>query len=170
MKLKDLALLAELASAVAVVISLVYVGVQVNDNTSAIRSAAASDATTTMQAWYLQMGDNRQASDVWYRAMTSPSPLSNEDEFQFMMSMHVAILGMQNSFLLVKEGTLDREFREGVTAAIVAVKSLPGMQRFWTQRRGFFHVEFANFVDALLAQDSGQTLDIYRIKDPGSTG
>ena len=42
MKLKDLALLAELASAVAVVISLVYVGVQVNDNTSAIRSAAAT--------------------------------------------------------------------------------------------------------------------------------
>ena len=47
MKLQDMASVAEIMGGVAVVISLIYVGVQVNDSTSAIRSAAASDATTT---------------------------------------------------------------------------------------------------------------------------
>ena len=165
MKLQDLASIAEIVGGVAVIVSLIYVGVQVNDNTAAIRSAAASDATTTMQSWYVEMGTNRQASDVWFNAMTSEESLPPHDEFQFMMSMHVAILGMQNSYLLVKEGTLDTEFREAVTTAIVAVKDLPGMSRYWRQRRGFFHTGFAEYVDGLLAQDAIETLDIYKTLD-----
>jgi len=168
MELQDLASVAEIVGGIAVVVSLIYVGMQVNDSTSAIRSAAASDATTTMQSWYAEMGANRQASDVWFNAMTSAEPMPPRDEFQFMMSMHVAILGMQNSFLLAKEGTLDPEFREAVTAAIVAVKHLPGMRRYWNQRRGFFHAEFAEYVDELLAQEGVETLDIYKISDVAS--
>jgi hypothetical protein len=168
MNLQDLASVAEIVGGVAVVVSLIYVGLQVHDSTSAIRSAAASDATTAMQSWYLEMGSNRQASDVWFNAMTSPEPLPAHDEFQFLMSMHTAILGMQNSYLLSKEGTLDEEFREAVTTAIIAVKDLPGMDRYWRQRRGFFHTGFAEYVDSLLAQDAIETLDIYKKSDVAS--
>ncbi|MFT5841853.1 MAG: hypothetical protein ACI80L_000638 [Pseudohongiellaceae bacterium] len=162
MSLQDWAFIAEIVGGIAVIVSLIYVGLQVNDSTSAIRSAAASDATTAMQSWYLEMGRNRQASDIWFNAMTSPEPLPAHDEFQFMMSMHTAILGMQNSYLLSKEGTLDPEFREAVTTAIVAVKDLPGMERYWKQRKGFFHTGFAEYVDDLLARDAIETLDIYK--------
>lgn len=167
MNLEDSVSVADILSAVALVVSLIYVGIQVNDSTSAIRSAAASDATTAMQSWYLEMGRNRQASDVWFNAMRSEEPLPANDEFQFLMSMHAAILGMQNSYLLSKEGTLDVEFREAVTTAIKAVKDLPGMDRYWRQRKGFFHTEFAKYVDGLLAQDAIETLDIYK---KGSSG
>lgn len=162
MSLQDWALIAEIVGGIAVIVSLIYVGLQVNDSTSAIRSSAASDATKTMQSWYLEMGRNRQASDIWYNAMTSAEPLPARDEFQFMMSMHTAILGMQNSYLLSKEGTLDEEFREAVTTAIVAVKDMPGMARYWKQRKGFFHTGFAEYVDGLLVRDSIETLDIYK--------
>jgi len=163
--LEDWASIAEIVGGIAVIVSLIYVGLQVSDSTSAIRSAAASDATTAMQSWYLEMGRNRQASDIWYNAMWSPEPLPDHDEFQFMMSMHTAILGMQNSYLLVEEGTLDTEFREAVTTAIVAVKDLPGMNRYWKQRRGFLHTGFANYVDGLLSRDAIETLDIYKTSD-----
>jgi len=45
MNLQDFASVAEIVGGVAVVISLIYVGLQLNDSTSAVRSAAASDAT-----------------------------------------------------------------------------------------------------------------------------
>ena len=47
--LKEFALLAEIISAVAIFISLVYVGIQVGDNASAVRSAAVNDANA---AWF----------------------------------------------------------------------------------------------------------------------
>jgi hypothetical protein len=168
LSLQDWAYIAEIVGGIAVIVSLIYVGLQVNDSTSAIRSAAASDATTAMQSWYLEMGRNRQASDVWFNAMKSPEALPAHDEFQFLMSMHTAILGMQNSYLLSKEGTLDAEFREAVTTAIVAVKDLPGMKRYWKQRKGFFHTGFAEYVDGLLAREAIETLDIYKKSDAGT--
>jgi len=111
------------------------------------------------------MGSNRQASDIWFNAMTSPEPLSTHDEFQFMMSMHACLLGMQNSYLLSQEGTLDAEFREAITTALVAVKDLPGMDRYWRQRRDFFRAGFAEYVDGLLAQDAIESLDMYKRSD-----
>ena len=155
----------ELIGAFAVVVSLIYVGVQVRHSAGAVRSAAANDASVAMQNWYLEMGSNRQASDIWFNAMTSPDPLSTHDEFQFMMSMHAVLLGMQNSYFLSQEGTLDAEFREAITTAIVAVKDLPGMDRYWRQRRGFFHTGFAKYIDGLLIQDAIETLDMYKRSD-----
>lgn len=155
----------EIMGAVAVIVSLIYVGHQVHDNTSAIRSAAANDASVAMQTWYLEMGSNRQASDTWFNAMTSPEPLPTNDEFQFLMMMHAVLLGMQNSYLLAREGTIDAEFREAITTALVAVKDLPGMVRYWRQRRGFFHSGFAEYVDSLLAREAIETLEMYKRPD-----
>ena len=75
MNLQDFASVAEIVGGVAVVVSLIYVGLQLKDSTSAVRSGAASDATMSMQSWYLEMGSNRQASEIWFSAMTSPEPL-----------------------------------------------------------------------------------------------
>ena len=165
MKLSEWANVAEIVGAIAVIVSLLYVGLQLNDNTSAIRSAAANDASVSMQTWYLDMGGNRQASDNWFNSAISPEPLSTHDEFQFMMMMHAVMLGQQNSYLLSQEGTLDAEFQDAVTTAISAVKDLPGFERYWRQRRSFFHSGFADHVDDLLAQDPIDTMDMYKRSD-----
>ena len=52
-KLSEMASIAEIIGAFAVVISLIYVGVQVNDSAGAVRSASANDANVAVQNWYL---------------------------------------------------------------------------------------------------------------------
>jgi hypothetical protein len=155
----------ELIGAFAVVITLIYVGIQVRHSAGAVRSAAANDASVALQTVYLALGSNRQASEVWFTALTSPEPLSTHDDFQFMMMMHAVLLGMQNSYFLSREGTLDADYREAITTAIVAIKDLPGMDRYWRQRRGFFITGFAEYVDSLLARDAIETLDMYKRSD-----
>jgi hypothetical protein len=127
LKLSEMSNVAEIIGAFAIVLSLVYVGVQVKDSAAATRSAAVNDASEAVQSWYLEMGSNRQASDLWFNSMTSPAPLPTNDEFQFMMMMHAVMLGFQHSYLLVEEGTLDADYRDSITFALVAVKDLPGM-------------------------------------------
>ena len=167
LKLAEMSNIAEIVGAFAIVLSLVYVGDQVKDSAAATRSAAVNDASAAVRSWYLEIGSNRQASDLWFNAMTSPDPLSTHDEFQFMMSMHAVMLGFQQSYLLVEEGTLDADYRDSITFALVAVKDLPGMARYWRQRRGFLHRGFAEYVDSLLSQDSVDTLDMYKRPENG---
>ena len=167
LKLSEMSNVAEIIGAFAIVLSLVYVGVQVKDSAAATRSAAVNDASEAVQSWYLEMGSNRQASDLWFNSMTSPAPLPTNDEFQFMMMMHAVMLGFQHSYLLVEEGTLDADYRDSITFALVAVKDLPGMDRYWRQRRGFLHRGFAEYVDGLLLRDSVETLDMYNRSENG---
>ncbi len=160
--LAEWASIAEIIGGLAVVISLIYVGVQVNDSASAVRAASANDTHVALQSWYLQIGSDRDTSELFYQALTSKEPLSNEEEFQFLMMLHGAFLAFQNSYLLAEEGTIDLELREAITAAILGIKSLPGMERYWRQRRSYLHSGFVAYVDQLLLQETEVSVDVYR--------
>jgi len=70
-------------------------------------------------------------------------------------------LALQNSFLLAEEGSIDAELRDGLTAVVLGVKDLPGMGRYWQQRRSYFHPDFSSYVDELLATEFDEPVDIY---------
>ncbi|MBE9533524.1 MAG: hypothetical protein IMF03_00885 [Proteobacteria bacterium] len=165
LKLSEWASIAEIIGAFAVVISLLYVGVQVNDSTSAVRAASANDVNVALQSWYLEIGTDQQTSELFYTALISEEALSNEEEFQFLMMLHGAFLAFQNSYLLAEEGTIDLELREAITAAIVGIKNLPGMRRYWRQRKSYLHSGFADYVDQLLQQEMEVSVDIYRVPE-----
>ena len=162
-KLSELASIAEIIGAFAVVISLIYVGIQVNDSAGAVRSAAANDANVAIQSWYLQIGSSQQTSELFYTALTSEEALSNEEEFQFLMMTHAIFLGFQNSYLLFEEGTIDAELREALTSVITGVSGLPGMKRYWRQRKSYLHSGFAEWAEPIFSRDPDITVDIYQL-------
>ena len=163
LKLSELANIAEVIGAFAVVVSLIYVGVQVNDSNSAVRSASVNDANVAVQEWYMQIGSDMQTSRLFYGALMSVEALTNEDEFQFIMMFHGVFLAFQNSYLMSEEGTIDSELVDGLTGAILAVKDTPGMKRYWRQRRATLHPRFVRYVDELLKQEGETPMEIYRV-------
>lgn len=164
-RIADLAHLAEIVGAFAVVVSLVYVGIQVNDGVGASRSASVNDANVALQSWYLEVGSNEQTSNLFYRGLLSDEALPNEEEFQFLMIFHGVFLAFQNSYWLAEEGTLDPELLEALTAAILGVKDTPGMQRYWRQRRSYLNASFGLYVDELLERETNTSMDIYRVPE-----
>ena len=164
-RLADLAHLAEIVGAFAVVVSLVYVGIQVNDGVGASRSASVNDANVALQSWYLEVGSNEQTSSLFYRGLLSDEALPNEEEFQFLMIFHGVWLAFQNSYWLAEEGTLDPELLEALTAAVLGVKDTPGMQRYWRQRRSYLNASFGIYIDELLERKTNTSMDIYRIPE-----
>jgi len=162
MTLLEYSAVAEIVAAIAVVISLIYVGIQVTDSTRAVRSAAANDANVAMQSWYLEVGGNRQISDLWLTTMRGVDDLLPEDEFQFLMVTHAGFLGFQNSYLLADEGTLDPSIKDAITSAIRGVKGLPGFELYWRQRKDYLHPGFAQYVEELRGLGSLDTVDVYR--------
>ena len=164
-RLADVAHLAEIVGAFAVVVSLVYVGIQVNDGVGASRSASVNDANVALQSWYLEVGSNEQTSNLFYRGLLSDEALPNEEEFQFLMIFHGVFLAFQNSYWLAEEGTLDPELLEALTAAVLGVKDTPGMQRYWRQRRSYLNASFGLYVDELLERETNTSMDIYRVPE-----
>ncbi len=161
-RLSDLAHLAEIVGALAVIVSLVYVGIQVKDSVGASRSASVNDANVALQSWYLEVGTNEQASALFYRGLMSAEALPAAEEFQFLMTFHGVFLAFQNSYWLTEEGTLDPELLESLTAAILGVKDTPGMRRYWRQRKSYLNASFGEYVEQLLRRETNTSMDIYR--------
>jgi len=82
------------------------------------------------------------------------------------MMMHGSFLAYQNLFLLAEEGTIDPEHRESISLSINAGRLLPGMQRYWRQRRGYLHSRFVEWAEQILSREMNTTMDIYRLPEP----
>lgn len=137
----------ELIGAGAVIATLIYLAQQIKDSARAARSAAVTDATNAIQALYQELGTNPQTSEHFLRGLTEYDAMSKAEQFRWLMLMHSWFIGFQRSFFLSQEGTLDVSLRDSIGTAIIAVNHMPGVQRYWEQRRSFFQPEFVDWVE-----------------------
>ena len=155
LNLQDWESVAEIIGAIAIVVSLIYVGVQVRDSTLAVRSATATETSASMSALYHSIGTNSQATQVFMDGLTDPTSLSREETTQFIYMIHGLMLQYQVAFYVSEQGTLDVEMRESLVNTILGITRQPGFLKYWSQRRDVFKASYRTFVDDLLA--SGKT-------------
>jgi hypothetical protein len=161
-KLSEIAHIAEIIGAVAIVFSLVFVGIQLQKNTSATKSASAIAATNSMSQWYSNLGSSEQNSNLFRNFMADPSSMSEEQQFQVIMNFHAAMLIIQNNFYLANEGTLDAEMEVSISESMVVLKDSPGWELYWGTRRALFLSGFQDYVDALIKAERSVSSDIYK--------
>ncbi len=161
-RLQKISIAAEIVGAVAIVISLIFVGIQFIENTKATKSATAASTVATISSWYTAMGNNQQSSSLFYNFMATPDSLSSEDRFQVIISLHGLFLTFQNSFYLSQQGTLDSNIQESITKAAVGVKDQPGFRLFWKLRRELFFPEFQKHIDEIVNTDIDISEGMYK--------
>lgn len=162
-KLKKIALITEIIGGIAIVISLLFVGLQFKENAKATKSATALAAVSELTSWYRDTGNSKQGSNVFWNYMSSPDSLQPEERFQAIMSIHSAMLAFQNSYYLVKEGTLDAEVHESLIEIINGIKKSPGFIEFWKIRKSIFRKDFQEYVDEIIRSDKINSKGLYEI-------
>ena len=161
----DIKLVAEALSALAVVTSLVFVGLQMYENTRATRSAIAAETTATISEWYNSLSDSAETSQVTRAFLRDPSALSPDEKYRGAMKLHSLMLIFQSAYYLEEQGTLDVKIRDSMTKVLQSVGAQKGMTFYWTQRRPTFtNKNFIAFVDQSL--QSGDTLPESLYADP----
>jgi len=153
----------EALSVAAVVLSLIFVGLEVNESTRATRSATAAETTAIIAEWYMSLGSDQQASSVLRRFVTDPQSVTLEEQYQAVMNIHALMLILQSSFYLEEEGTLSPQIRRSMTKAMT---SEPGVRYYWEQRKPIFVNEnFIAFIEQLLADGYTHSKDFYQPPD-----
>jgi hypothetical protein len=167
LNLQDFESIAEIIGAIAIVVSLIYVGIQVNDSTRAVRSATANDTSAAMSQWYITVGSNAEATRILLDGMTNPEVLNREETAQFVYMFHGLFLEYQAAYYVAEQGTLDVEMRDFLVNTLAGVREQPGFLKYWNQRREIFNPSFRAFVDDLIAQGTtNKSLEqIYRPRD-----
>lgn len=157
LKLSEMASIAEVVGAIAIIISLVYVGIQLDDSTRAVRSATANETSAALSAWYTELGTNPQALRIFQDGITNPESLTREELLQFIFQMHGLMLEYQAADYLSRQGTLDSELQEATTNTLLGVRDLPGFRLYWEQRKDLFRSDFRLYIEDLLLNGTTNT-------------
>jgi hypothetical protein len=88
MTLEQLGILSEIVSAIAIVITLMSLSIQIRGSARASKSAAVTDTTTAMQAFYLELGSNPATAELFLDSLSNPENLSREAQYQHLMLLH----------------------------------------------------------------------------------
>lgn len=160
--LQDWAHLAEIIGSVAIILSLIFVGLQLSENSKQVRSETAHNVTAGLQSWYNGLGVSAQASAIWRKGMSEPESLTKDEAVQFMMAVHSVMLIYQTMYFLGQEGTLDEEMYTSMSSAMKAAVPAPGFTWYWNQRSEYFTKEFQSFVAQLPVDEIDASAEIYR--------
>jgi len=161
--LEQVALIVEIIGGIVIIISLLFVGLQLKESAKATRSATAVTTVSELTSWYSNLGNSEQGSYVFWNFMTNPDSITAVERFQAIMNLHGILLTWQNSYYLVKEGTLDKRVQESLLEIINGVKNNPGFQIFWQSRKAIFLKEFQEYVEEIMATDKTNSEGIYDI-------
>ena len=167
--LEQVALIVEIIGGIVIIISLLFVGLQLKESAKATRSATAVTTVSELTSWYSNLGNSEQGSYVFWNFMTNPDSITPVERFQAIMNLHGILLTWQNSYYLVKEGTLDKRVQESLLEIINGVKNNPGFQIFWQSRKATFLKEFQEYVEGLMASDKINSEGIYDVVDEKTT-
>jgi len=148
--LKEFALAAEILGAVAVVISLIYVGFSVNQNTSAVlvanhQALVAMDLTTT--DWFKDP-DFTAAHILSMEGIDKLSPIQRTQVGTYVAGK---LNAWEFAFLTHENGMMKDNIWQGWNAHYISVLNQPAGEWFWRNERESFSPSFVLYVDSFLA-------------------
>jgi hypothetical protein len=145
--LTALANLGEFISGVAVVVSLIYLALQVRQNTDSLRTenhARALDRLATQQS---RMSTDRDLADVFGRGTLDPRSLTREERIQFSWAFYEMFGSFEFMFQQAERGALPEAVWKRWAATVSWWTSLPGVQVWWRAKPAPFSASFSAFVE-----------------------
>jgi hypothetical protein len=139
MNLGDLANLGQIIGALAVVVSLIYVALQIRQNTNAVRSAAAQVVHEHFASWYHLLANDAELSQIAVNGLRDYFSLSETEKARF--------IAMFMAFLKWREKMLEPPLWMGWELLIMNLVSSPGGKEFWKERGYLFGEEFRRHVE-----------------------
>jgi len=154
MSLEQASALAQIISAVAVFASLVFVGLQVRQNTKAVRAAASQAHSAMYHALTEDLVSNKDFAGVWRKGLESLDGLSEDDVVQFFSFASASFRFFEASRVQWVRGQLDDEHWHTIEQHAIALAGKPGIRIFW-QLRGHWHCnEFREWFGSIPSTDA----------------
>lgn len=138
--------IADLLSAVAVVVSLLYVAAQLKASTRQARLDAVRDLAVRVSDVSLAVASTPELGQLLVQGGADPDDLSPGDQARFRGLMNSLFRGFEQQYLLRREGALDDASWGAVERMIRDWMGLPGLQVYFRDRGDWYTTDFLEYV------------------------
>lgn len=147
MNIMELGAIGELVGGVAVIASLIYVGLQVRRNTLALRANAAQGFADSINGALLLAAGGGEPTRAWRLASEDPLSLSDDERICADFMCIAAFQCYDSALLQAKLGSLDDDTRDMVYRRIQAWFEFEYYRDWWTRNQWEFSEPLMRFVE-----------------------
>ena len=101
--------IAELLGAIGVVLTLIYLAIQIRQNTRSQENSSRVAATNAFTGWYTSVMSDPDLVRIWRVGHTKPGDLSEDDINRFMWMLSSIGYRIEESFTKYESGLLDED-------------------------------------------------------------
>ena len=147
----SLANIAEIFASIVLVLTLVYVGLELDRNTKATQSGSWQGIINKMNDLDTSEAADPEFSSVIMRGENTPQELSDAELFRFY-SMAQARLGqLEFAYLALNEGTIGEYHWGAVKGYIQQMICMPGYRAFWDEYgEAVYHEDFVAHIQSVV--------------------
>ena len=143
----------EILGALAVFASLIYLALQIKQNTLSLRASAKHDASSRQLEYFDTLLENSDLRTVYRKGLKDFSPLDLDDQDVFWMLMYKAFFSFSEAFYGYKHAHFDEEQWLETSEALNWHLSHAGARDWWRHpRRRAFPSDFTDLVGERLTR------------------
>jgi len=137
----------EMVGAAGVIVSLLYLAVQVQAATRANRRENAHELNEATRAWWAQLSEDGERASIWRRGLTEYGSLTPTEALQFSaMVLHLMTISEELHF-----ARIDKDVPHWVGSPSLIgrreIVSLPGFASWYAERGHWLSPEFREVVE-----------------------
>jgi hypothetical protein len=147
MTLTELGAAGEFFGGIAVILTLIYLAIQIRQNTKAVRLQTHQGLQDTLTRNYSIFMEDRSL-DVIVKFANDPANLSPQENLRNTFLWRVIILAHQNLFYQVREGAIETELADGHWQFFRHIFLYPGFPELWDREKYLVSGAFQAFVES----------------------
>ena len=149
MTLEQASFVAQIASAVAVIASLIFVGFQLKHATAAIRGSSSQAHSGIYTALVQSIVNNADFARIWSIGLTEPNALAKEEWVRFVAYASALFRLYESSRVQWQHGRLDDEHWHTIEKQAISFGHLPGLKAAWKLRCDWYSPDFRAWFESL---------------------
>jgi hypothetical protein len=154
MSLEQASFLAQIISALAIIASLIFVGVQLRQATRAMRNSSSQAHSAIYSGVISTIIDNGEFASIWRRGLGDPASLNEDEWVRFVACASAQFRFFESSRVQWLAGQLNEEHWQNIEAQVNSFASQPGIQAWWELRCNWHSVPFRRWFEALPGADN----------------
>jgi len=150
--------ISQLIGSIAVVLSVLYLALQVHQSTRVARLATQDAAATALREVTKPLMENADLERIWRVGLEDIGALSVEERARFFHAAYQFLKAFETIHFHHVYGLMDTELFEGWHGLLRHYILAPGMAHYWKLRPDIFSQRFRKFVDSLAPPPDQRTV------------
>jgi hypothetical protein len=166
MTLDQVANIAEISAAALVIVSLIYVAIQIKQNTKATQLSTSQAFIDTYGKVVMQIYGDKQFRDIYWRGLKGLANLHGSETAAFAAwTIHTCRI-WESFYYQWQEGVFDDHLWAGWKIQLCDLFGYRGIREIWSARNHQLSEEFREFVDNEIVSGEPKPLYVSQECDP----